>query len=172
MSRCFCYRGSYFKSRDGWSPNFRVCCGGRVKNVGRHWWFWLEGDCGGSWGVLGGDWKACVWKVRVLLLLFDCVGLGCIVEGAAGGVRSRIWMGGVVLGGGFACFGGVWIRVMLLMMRERDVAGRYCTGCGWWCAMTWFFFVLSWVLHIRSRILCKFNQTVEKNAISCPSKVG
>lgn len=29
------------------------------------------------------------------------------MEGAAGGVRSRIWIGGVVLGGGLACFGGV-----------------------------------------------------------------
>ena len=113
----FCYRGSYFKSRDGWSRNFRVCCGGRVKNLGCHWWLWLEGDCG-RWGCCWYYLIVSGWDVswRVLLLVFDrgfgwevlCwevawrVSVGCELGCCCWWCVNGMWLGGIardVVGG-------------------------------------------------------------------------
>ena len=51
-------------------------------------------DCVGGMLLVEVD-CACGWEVSPRVL---CVG------GVAGGVLSRIWVGGVVLGGGLACF--------------------------------------------------------------------
>ena len=50
-------------------------------------------DCVCGWGVL----------LVVLAVWLGGVAEG-VVWGVAGGVRSRIWVGSVVLGGGLACF--------------------------------------------------------------------
>ena len=106
---CFCYRGSYFKSRGGWSRNLWVCC----CDLGCHWWCLITDLAGVGqgvaedvvWDVSGGVWSrnglggvaevfgcrwwwldGVLWKVRVLLVIFDCVG-GCwrrLIVGVAG----------------------------------------------------------------------------------------
>ena len=149
---CFCYRGSYFKSRGERSRNFWACCGGRVSSRVCRWcwsrmwqggvgqgvaegvvwdvsgavwsWMWLEGvaedvawavvgsamvilDRGMGWEVsrrvLGCRWwwsEGLLWKVRVLLVIFDCVGGVLLVE--------------------VDCVAG-----------RR--CGGCCPGCRWWC---------------------------------------
>ena len=151
----FCYRGSYFKSRDGWSRNFRVCCGGRVKNLGCHWWLWLEGVRVEGEGVAG-----IIWLCRAGMYRGGCC-WWCSIAGFGWEVLCwevawRVSVG-CELGCCWWCVNGMWLGGI-----ARDVVG----GVLW----LGFFFVLSWVLHIRSSILCKFNQTMEKKHNFMPSK--
>ena len=155
-----------------WGGRCRGGCRGVVGRWGCCWWYLIvSGEC--CWwklivGVAGrrcggccpgcrGAWSQMSWRVSPI---------GCrlcrlyrVSWGIAGGVRSRIWVGGVVLGGGLA----LWIRVLLLMMREWDVAGRCCAGRGWWCAMAWIVFFGCYGFHTSAAEFCKFNQTAEKN---------
>lgn len=64
--------------------------------------------------------------------------------------------------------GGVNYSRVLLMMREWNVAGRYCTGCGWWCAMSWIFWgVIMGFAHPQRNSLQIQSDYGKKNTISC-----